>query len=107
MQFLQWLGLHEVPQLQRNRADPLTRPPPETPLVTTNTMKSTIPTIIILAAILTGCGESRKERIQREEAERDRRTLLEYQRQENIQRQAERDQRAVESGVQVLDILTR
>lgn len=70
-------------------------------------MKSTIPAIIILTALLSACGESKKDRAQREDAERDRRTLLEYQRQENIQRQADRNQRAAETGVQVLDILTR
>jgi hypothetical protein len=69
-------------------------------------VKTIIP-ILLTAAVLSGCGESRKDRAQRESEERDRRTLLEYQRQENIQRQAERNQRAVETGVQVLDILTR
>jgi hypothetical protein len=70
-------------------------------------MKITIPIIILAASILTGCGESKNERAQRESEELDRSTLLEYQRQENIQRQAERDQRAIETGVQVLDIITR
>lgn len=70
-------------------------------------MKTTIPIIILTAAILTGCGENKKDRAKRESEELDRRTLLEYQRQENIQRQAERDQRAIETGVQVLDIITR
>ena len=69
-------------------------------------MKTMIP-IILTAAFLSGCGESKKDRAQRDSEERDRRTLIEYQRQENIQRKAERDQRAVETGVQVLDILTR
>ncbi len=32
---------------------------------------------------------------------------LEYQRQDNIQRQRDRDQRTLETGVQVLDVLTR
>jgi hypothetical protein len=66
--------------------------------------------IIILTAITAAsvsCGENESERAQRESAAADRRTLLEYQRQENIQRQADRDQRAVEAGVQVFDILTR
>ena len=70
-------------------------------------MKTTISIFILTAAILTGCGESKKDRAQRESDERDRSTLLEYQRQENIQRQADRNQRATETGVQVLDILTR
>lgn len=69
-------------------------------------MKTIIP-ILLAAAALTSCGESKKDRAEREDAERDRRTLLEYQRQENIQRQADRNQRAAETGVQVLDILTR
>ena len=62
-------------------------------------MKSTTCTKSVLLLILStaafvGCGESKKERAMREEAERDRRFLLEYQRQENIQRQRDRDQRA-------------
>ena len=65
-------------------------------------MKFIVP-IIILAANLTGCGESEKERARRE-AERERQFLLEYQRRENAQRQAERDQRAVEK---VIDVFTR
>ena len=65
-------------------------------------MKFIVP-IIIVAATLTGCGESEKERALRE-AERERQFLLEYQRQENAQRQAERDQRAVEK---VIDVFTR
>ena len=63
--------------------------------------------IIALAASTLSCGDSKKDRAQRQSEEADRRALLEYQRQENIQRQADRDQRAVETGVQVLDILTR
>jgi hypothetical protein len=70
-------------------------------------MKTTIPIIILTAAVLTSCGESKKDRAQRESEELNRCTLLEYQRQENFQRQAERDQRALETGVQVLDIITR
>lgn len=70
-------------------------------------MKATIPIIILAAAILTGCGENKKDRAQRESEALNRSTLLEYQREENIQRQAERNQRSVETGVQVLDILTR
>jgi hypothetical protein len=53
------------------------------------------------------CGESKKEAAQRESAAADRRALIEYQRQENIQRQADRDIRAAETGVQFLDIITR
>lgn len=70
-------------------------------------MKTTVPIIMLTAAILTGCGESEKDRAQRDSEERDRRTLLEYQRQENIQRQADRDQRAVETIVRGIDIITR
>ncbi len=71
----------------------------------TNLMKPII--IIVLAAATLSCGESKKERAQRESQEADRQTLLEYQRQENIQRQRDRDQRTLETGVQVLDVLTR
>lgn len=63
--------------------------------------------IIAFAAASLSCGESNKERAQRESDEADRRTLLEYQRQDNIQRQRDRDQRTLETGVQVLDVLTR
>lgn len=70
-------------------------------------MKSTILLIIAAATILTGCGESKNERAQRESEDADRRALLEYQRQENIQRQRDRDQKTLETGIQVLDILTR
>ena len=63
--------------------------------------------IIAFAAATLSCGERKKERAQRDSDEADRRTLLEYQRQENIQRQRDRDQRTLETGVQVLDVLTR
>lgn len=63
--------------------------------------------VIAIAAASLSCGESKKERAQRESEEADRQTLLEIQRQENIQRQADRDQRAIETGVKVLDVLTR
>ena len=63
--------------------------------------------IIAIAAATLSCGESKKERAQRESDAADRQTLLEYQRQENIQRQRDRDQRTLETGVQVLDVLTR
>lgn len=63
--------------------------------------------IIALAAATLSCGESKKERSQRDSDEADRQTLLEYQRQDNIQRQRDRDQRTLETGVQVLDVLTR
>jgi hypothetical protein len=69
-------------------------------------MKKSI-AIIALAAATLSCGESKKERAQRESAEADRQALLEYQRQENIQRQRDRDQKTLETGVQVLDIITR
>ena len=63
--------------------------------------------IIVLAAATLSCGESKKDRAQRASEESDRRALLEYQRQENIQRQADRDQRAVETVVRGIDIITR
>lgn len=63
--------------------------------------------VIAIAAASLSCGESKKERAQRESEEADRQMLLEIQRQENIQRQADRDQRAIETGVKVLDVLTR
>jgi hypothetical protein len=69
---------------------------------TSETIMKTITTILFptLAAVtLSACGES--------DTERDRQILLEYQRQENIQRQRDRDQRSFETGVEVLDILTR
>lgn len=68
-------------------------------------MKTTL--VIAIAAATLSCGESKKERAQRESDEADRQTLLEYQRQDNIQRQRDRDQRTLETGVQVLDVLTR
>ena len=71
----------------------------------TSIVKTTL--VIALAAATLSCGESKKERAQRESDEADRQTLLEYQRQENIQRQRDRDQRTLETGVQVLDVLTR
>lgn len=71
----------------------------------TNLMKPLI--IIALAAATLSCGESKKERAQRDSEEADRRTVLEYQRQENIQRQADRDQRAVETVVRGIEIITR
>ncbi len=70
------------------------------------TMKSANIILIVVATLLTSCGEGEKERA-RKEAERDRQFALEYQRQENIQRQAERDQRAIEAVVDGLDVLTR
>lgn len=63
--------------------------------------------ILLAVACSVSCGESRKERVQREEAERDRQLLIELQRQENLQRQADREQRAVETVIQGLDIITR
>lgn len=71
----------------------------------TSAMKTTL--VLALAAATLSCGESKEERAQRESAAADRQALLEYQRQENIQRQKDRDQRAIETGVQVLDIITR
>ena len=63
--------------------------------------------IIALASATLSCGESKKERAQRDSEEADRQTLMEYQRQDNIQRQRDRDQQTLETGVQVLDVLTR
>ena len=63
--------------------------------------------IIATAAASLSCGESKKERAQRDSDEADRQTLMEYQRQDNIQRQRDRDQRTLETGVQALDVLTR
>ncbi len=63
--------------------------------------------IIAIAAASLSCGESKKERAQRDSDEADRQTLMEYQRQDNIQRQRDRDQQTLETGVQVLDVLTR
>ena len=68
-------------------------------------MKSLL--IIAISAATLSCGESKKERAQRASDEADRQTLLEYQRRENIQRQADRDQRAVETIVRGIDIITR
>ena len=63
--------------------------------------------LITIAAATLSCGESKKERVQRESDEADRQTLLEFQRRENIQRQADRNQRAVETVVRGIDIITR
>lgn len=63
--------------------------------------------IIALAVATLSCGESKKERARRESEEADRQTLLEIQRQENIQRQADRDQKTVESVIKGIDIITR
>jgi hypothetical protein len=63
--------------------------------------------IIALAVATLSCGESKNERAKRESEEADRHTLLEYQRQENIQRQRDRDQQAIDAGVEILDIITR
>ena len=72
-------------------------------------MKSFQFLFITLAAafMLSGCGESREERAARAEAERDRLMLIEMQRRENEQREADRIQRNIDNSVQVLDILTR
>lgn len=74
-------------------------------------MKSanTIPIVVaalLTSGLLTSCGESEKE-CARIGAERERQFALEYQRRENIQRQAERDQRTIEAVVDGLDVLTR
>ena len=72
-------------------------------------MKFILP--IIVAAICVSCGENRQERTQREEAERNRRTVLELQRQDNIQRAADRDQRTFETiiggAVRGAEVITR
>jgi hypothetical protein len=71
----------------------------------TSITKTTL--VITIAAATLSCGENKKERAQRESDAADRQMLLEYQRQENIQRQRDRDQRTLETGVQVLEVLTR
>lgn len=63
--------------------------------------------ILAFAAASLNCGESKKERAQRESEEADRQTLLEYQRRENIQRQADRDQKTIENVIKGIDIITR
>lgn len=63
--------------------------------------------ILAFAAASLSCGESKKERAQRESEEADRQTLLEYQRRENIQRQADRDQKTIENVIKGIDIITR
>jgi hypothetical protein len=63
--------------------------------------------VIVFAAASLSCGESKKERAQRESEEADRQTLLEIQRQENIQRQADRDQKTIENVIKGIDIITR
>jgi len=82
------------------------RPPRPSHLNQKNTMKKSI-LVIALAAFTPSCGESDSERAQRISEELDRQTLLEYQRQENIQRQRDRDQQAVDSILHGLDIITR
>jgi hypothetical protein len=69
--------------------------------------KAILGTLVITSILSASCGENRKERAMREERELDRRALLEYQRQENQQRESDRRQREIEAGVQVLDVLTR
>lgn len=64
--------------------------------------------IALLATMIVGCGESRKERAQRAEREYQEKMsimLQEQQRQRNIE--AEQNQKALDSGIKVLDILTR
>jgi hypothetical protein len=63
--------------------------------------------ILACAAASLSCGESKKERAQRESEEADRQTFLEIQRQENIQRQADRDQKTIENVIKGIDIITR
>ncbi len=71
----------------------------------TSIMKTTL--VSAIAAATLSCGESKKERAQRESDAADRQTLLEYQRRDNIQRQADRDQQAVDTVVRGIDIITR
>ncbi len=63
--------------------------------------------ILAIAAATVSCGENKQERARRDSEERDRQLIREYQRSENIQRQADRDQRTFETGAKVLDVLTR
>ncbi|MFT3991960.1 MAG: hypothetical protein QM680_11175 [Luteolibacter sp.] len=72
----------------------------------TQSMKSTILIIVssLIPLALTSCDE---DRAQREEAQRERQFLREMQRQENLQRQADREQRIFENIVQGVDVLTR
>ncbi|NQX00838.1 hypothetical protein HQ447_09275 [bacterium] len=70
-------------------------------------MKSTLPVILIAATLLSGCGESKSKRAQRASDAADRSTLLEIQRQDHIQRRADRDQRTLETVVEGIDIITR
>jgi len=74
--------------------------------ITKNQMKKSI-LIIVLAAAVISCGESKNERAQRQSEENDRQLVRELHRNENIQRQADRDQRTLETGAKVLDVLTR
>lgn len=71
----------------------------------TSIMKTTL--VIAIAAATLSCGESKKERAQRESDAADRQTLLEYQRRDNIQRQADRDQQTIDTVVRGIDIITR
>lgn len=64
-------------------------------------------TTAAVAFLCAGCGESKKEQAQRESAERDRQLVRELQRNENIQREKDRDQKNAETIVRALDVLTR
>jgi len=67
-------------------------------------MRITIPFMLFGATLLTGCDDKR-QRAEREYEEENRRMMQEQQKQQNIE--ADRNLRAVETGVKALDILTR
>lgn len=58
--------------------------------------------ITLTTFFCTGCGDKKAE-----QAERDRQLIRELQRNENVQREKDRDQKAAETIVRGLDILTR
>ena len=59
-------------------------------------------TITAIAFFCAVCGDNKAE-----QAERDRQLIREIQRNENIQREKDRDQKAAETIVRAVDILTR
>lgn len=63
--------------------------------------------IAALASLLPSCGESSNDKAARAEAEQDRQLIRQIHAEEVRQREADRNQRAVETAVQGLDILTR
>lgn len=59
-------------------------------------------TLTLTVFFCTGCGDKKAE-----QAERDRQFIREIQRNENSQREKDRDQKAAETIVRAVDILTR